>query len=447
MNTIQEILIQDTQKTLLQIVENLKGKGNIDEVFVAWLLSESYSEMTLKEAGIVSSTRIGGNRGYSDIAILGYCADAGLISSNIISALKDGLEWLSGRSITVQGISTGLSQDPIALLGIALGTRIISEDNLMKRISDWLGNFISQSYKMRGIEDWQKCVIVAAGQILQIDSEISIPANKDIDDVLVALKARKTLSFQDQTDKEVSALYYLKSNDFTDVEPIRAALSLAAYNSIKSRQDEVSSPIRKNSMYNENKKIKVLFLAASPSDETHLQLDVEHREISEKLRKSQYRDVFELKSEWAVRISDLAGYLMEHKPDIVHFSGHGSNDHEIILLDKNNESHPVSSEKLSELFSILKDNIRCVILNACYSEEQAKSIANHIDCVIGMSDAIGDASAIIFASHFYQALAFGRSIEDGFKLGCLQIDMENLDEGSTPKLICNRNNANQIHLC
>jgi hypothetical protein len=75
------------------------------------------------------------------------------------------------------------------------------------------------------------------------------------------------------------------------------------------------------------------------------------------------------------------------------------------------------------------------VLNACYSEKQAQAIAQHIDCVIGMSKAIGDAAAISFAAAFYQALGYGRSVKAAFDLGCAQIDLENLDEQDTPKLL------------
>ena len=299
---------------------------------------------------------------------------------------------------------------------------------------------------MRGIENWQKCLIVAAGQILQVDTQIGIPDDNEIDDVLIALENKKVLLLEDKKVKMISALHYLKSSKSTEVETVRAALSLAACNSIMDGVNEIFTDTEQNSMSSLPNKIKILFLAASPVEEARLHLDQEYREIDEKLKKSKYRDVFELKSQWAVRIGDLTAYLMDHKPDIVHFSGHGSDAHEIILLNNKNESHPVSAEKLSDLFSILKDNIRCVVLNACYSEGQAQAIAQHIDYVIGMSDAIGDDSAIVFASHFYQALAYGRSVQEAYKLGCLQIDMENLDEGLTPKLICIKENANQVNI-
>lgn len=195
---------------------------------------------------------------------------------------------------------------------------------------------------------------------------------------------------------------------------------------------------------NNDSKIKILFLAANPTDTTKLKLDEELRAIDLALRQTDFRDKFEIKQHWAVRVADLQGCLLRHKPDIVHFCGHGSINSEVILKDSFGRSHPVSTHALSKLFSMLKDNIRCVLLNACYTEKQAQAIAEHIDCVIGMSKAIGDLSAISFATAFYQAIGYGKDIKTAFDLGCMQIDLENLGEPETPKLLAFKCNPKQI---
>jgi hypothetical protein len=182
-------------------------------------------------------------------------------------------------------------------------------------------------------------------------------------------------------------------------------------------------------------KVKVLFLAANPKDSTRLRLDEEMRSIDLALRQAEFRDKFDIDQHWAVRVADIQGYLLRHQPDIVHFSGHGSASSDIILEDNNGNSQTVSPRALSRLFSVLKDNIRCVVLNACYSEQQAQAIAGTIDCVIGMSTAIGDPAAINFAAAFYQALGYGRNVKTAFDLGCLQIDLDDLDEQDTPQLL------------
>ncbi len=183
------------------------------------------------------------------------------------------------------------------------------------------------------------------------------------------------------------------------------------------------------------KPIRILFLAANPKDTLPLRLDAEMRAIDQALQQAKFRNQFEIHQHWAVKVADIQNLLLRYKPHIVHFSGHGSGASEIILEDSSGNSSPVSMGALSQLFSVLKDNIKCVVLNACYSEQQAQAIAQNIDCVIGMSNAIGDEAATSFSAAFYQALGFGRDIKTAFDLGCVQIDLESLNEQDTPRLL------------
>src|SRR4051794_40630634 len=131
-------------------------------------------------------------------------------------------------------------------------------------------------------------------------------------------------------------------------------------------------------------KIKVLFLAANPAGTQPLKLDEEIRQITAKVRASEHRDSLELVSRWAVRPDDLLQALLEEKPHIVHFSGHGSSTAELILMDDSGNPKPVSQVALVHLFRTLKDNVRVVMLNACYSRTQAEALTQTIDCTVGM---------------------------------------------------------------
>jgi hypothetical protein len=191
---------------------------------------------------------------------------------------------------------------------------------------------------------------------------------------------------------------------------------------------------------------RILFLAANPTDETRLRLDEEMRGIDEVLRQSKFRDSFEIAQHWAVRVSDLQGYLLRHAPDVVHFSGHGSTLGEIYLEDNYGKGAPVTSRALASTFSILKDSVHCVVLNACYSKAQAEAIAANIDFVVGMSASIGDRAAITFSRSFYQAVGYRRSVKEAFELARSQIDMENLEEQDVPQLIATARNPAEYHL-
>jgi hypothetical protein len=180
---------------------------------------------------------------------------------------------------------------------------------------------------------------------------------------------------------------------------------------------------------------RILFLAASPEGTTPLVLDEESREIDHKVRSADYRDSLELVTKWAVRPDDLLLYLNQFRPQIVHFSGHGSKAEEILLMDANRNPTPVSKAALKQLFATLKDNIRVVVLNACYSRPQAEAITEVIDCAIGMKRGIGDNAAVRFAASFYRAIGFGRSVYDAFQQGRTALMLEGIPEQDTPELL------------
>ena len=182
-------------------------------------------------------------------------------------------------------------------------------------------------------------------------------------------------------------------------------------------------------------KIRILFLAANPKDTDKLRLDEEIREIHERIRAADFRDHFELLSRWAVRPDDLLQAFNEVRPHIVHFSGHGSRVCELMLEDNDGNAKPVSEAALISLFRNLRDNIRLVVLNACHSNAQAKAISGEIECSIGMSRAIGDDAAISFASWFYGALAFGRSVGEAFEQGRTALMLHGIPEDSIPVLL------------
>jgi hypothetical protein len=182
-------------------------------------------------------------------------------------------------------------------------------------------------------------------------------------------------------------------------------------------------------------KIKILFLGANPADIHQLQLGKEAREIEAKIQAASQREHFELKTQWAVRPADLMEALLRFQPHIVHFSGHGSPTEEIILEDNDGKSRPVSKQALIGLFKVLKDNVRIIVLNSCYSRPQAEALSEVIDYTVGASKAIKDKSAVAFAAAFYLALAYGRSVQDAFELAKLQIDMDGLAGSDIPMLM------------
>lgn len=188
---------------------------------------------------------------------------------------------------------------------------------------------------------------------------------------------------------------------------------------------------------------KILILSANPQNTSKLRLDEEVREIQAGLERAKRRSQFEIITRWAVRVDDLRRALLDHEPQIVHFSGHGTGSDGLALENNSGELQLVSTKSLARLFKFFKDKIECVLLNACYSEEQALAHQD-IDCVIGMSQAVGDRAAIKFAIGFYDAIGVGRNYEDAFEFGCTSIDLEGIPESGTPGLKSRNTNQDTL---
>lgn len=196
-------------------------------------------------------------------------------------------------------------------------------------------------------------------------------------------------------------------------------------------------------------KIKVLFLAANPSEETQLAIQKELREIQERLRPTPHWSKFELFFAPAAQTRDLQRSFKDRSPTIVHFSGHGRELGELLFEDASGEAVAVSPEAIGELFRLRGKSVRCVVLNACYSVAQAEAVRRHVDAVIGMSGEIGDLESIAFAAAFYQSLGDGEDLQTAFDAAKLEIQLLGTSSGDErlPKLLCRDGiQAEQIRL-
>jgi hypothetical protein len=181
--------------------------------------------------------------------------------------------------------------------------------------------------------------------------------------------------------------------------------------------------------------ITVLFVAANPDAENALELDEEMRAIKQRVRASEYREAIRMEDCWAARAADLLQGLNEHKPHIVHFSGHGSPNGELVFKRDDGSLHRVSPEAIAQTFATAGNADLCLgIFNACFSEAQAEAVTEHIPLAIGMSDAIGDSVAREFAAQFYSALGFGHSVGRAFGQARAAAMLESIDEQNTSQL-------------
>ena len=161
-------------------------------------------------------------------------------------------------------------------------------------------------------------------------------------------------------------------------------------------------------------KIRILFLSASSWSMSRILVDEEAREISEKIHEGRYRDRFVVYKYPATRPDDLQRLLLRYQPHIVHFSCHGSKQRKIVLAGPRGGPKLLDQQGLANVLALYNNHVKLVVLNACFSNDQARSISRVIDYSIGTERPVGDKTSVAFAGAFYRALGFGKSIRDAF---------------------------------
>jgi hypothetical protein len=159
----------------------------------------------------------------------------------------------------------------------------------------------------------------------------------------------------------------------------------------------------------------------------------------------------------AARIDEFRSALLDApRPTIVQFCGHGArggaarsrgsisasagDDDEpapvagrLLVRDDTGRAIAIVPEALAELFGLLR-GVSCVVLNACFTREQAELLKDHVPYVIGTTSAIPDPAAIEFSRAFYQTARRGtESLRKAFEVGRNSIAQKALGD---PNLYC-----------
>ena len=164
------------------------------------------------------------------------------------------------------------------------------------------------------------------------------------------------------------------------------------------------------------KVVKILFIAANPKNTQSLNLNTEYRTLQQEIRQGSARDNFEwLSPIFAATLTEMMRGLNQ-QPNIIHFSGHGLNKG-LVLEDENAYAQVVSNEMLDLLFKDLKDIVKIIVLNSCYSTTQAEFLSK-IGCyVLGYNTPVGDKVAQSFAKGFYLGLSDGKDFNGALNSG------------------------------
>ncbi len=171
--------------------------------------------------------------------------------------------------------------------------------------------------------------------------------------------------------------------------------------------------------------LKVLMMMSSPKQQTHLRLDEEARDMSHELAlvKDGALQV-EVKHAWAVRVRDIQGVVLNEKPKVLHFSGHGSPG-KLCFENDQGTAQDVDAKAFAD-FLALCQGLDCLVLNACYSDSVAKEASKHLKAVVGCDVSIADRACVMFTKAFYRGLAHGRTYSDAYGLAVNDLNLAGL---------------------
>ena len=170
-------------------------------------------------------------------------------------------------------------------------------------------------------------------------------------------------------------------------------------------------------------------MAAAPDDKIYVNVVKEGTEIQQTL--DGQRDKFQFFHSLGITKDHFLDDLERYRPDILHFSGHGTEYSSLVFQD----GDELSSEQLEKTFQSLPFKISVVFLNACYSKQQARSISKYVDYIIGMRKAVSDEAAIIFSSKFYKSLLKNINYKEAYNDAIAYLSYYLEGESSIPKLI------------
>lgn len=181
-------------------------------------------------------------------------------------------------------------------------------------------------------------------------------------------------------------------------------------------------------------RLKVLFIAANPEDQSRLRLEEEFRLIQKRLRATEMRDRIDLVPRLATRPDELIDALNEERPQVVHFSGHGSNLSELLFQDDSGRTRLIPLGTVAGIISTVSQDVRLAVFNSCFSSAVAEGVIKHIDAAVGMNDSIDDDTARVFAAQLYSSLGYGLSVARAFDQAVLQVELSSLPGNQIPHL-------------
>jgi hypothetical protein len=216
----------------------------LSKAFVAWLLKDFNEGADLLSMAARASERAGAGQDFQTIAILGFAADARVLSERELAGVKKGLSRLAGRSPVVSGVPMPFCADAVGILGIALGTAVLANAEVTGQVVGWAMRFLKRAYERDRAEEWQRCLFAAADLKLGTPLKLPLPNGAAVADVRVALLSKGLIDYPEtqlqQDAARVLEMTIQEPPSVIDCE--RAAIRLAGLEWIIRKGSRLISP-------------------------------------------------------------------------------------------------------------------------------------------------------------------------------------------------------------
>jgi hypothetical protein len=169
-----------------------------------------------------------------------------------------------------------------------------------------------------------------------------------------------------------------------------------------------------------NSPVRILFMAAQPDDNVRLQSEFDDIVSKVQLRIQDDSLLFLLPT-WNTDYDKFLSRLNNDRPNVLHYSGHGDKDGIHLINNVNQSTQVLSNKYLDDIFEGTKNYLELVILNSCFSSEQADIISKHGIYVLGIHDIMDSAIGVELAKNFYLGFSAQTkpvSILKAIKHGC-----------------------------
>lgn len=178
---------------------------------------------------------------------------------------------------------------------------------------------------------------------------------------------------------------------------------------------------------------RLLFAYSTPLNASPLRLGTEEKQIKEALRAITDRDKIRIDTIPAVELKDFSNAFNRYRPNILHISSHGNQEH-IALENEKGQAMIVDGDILINIVKIAGKQLKIVVLNACESSKMAASLTDVVDIAIGMNVSIGDDAARAFAVQLYSSIGENIPIGLAFEQARFAISANGISEADTPVL-------------